>query len=136
MTAIEAIRQYFMDCPLLDADARINVNYIGVEPLEYIIYSDPMDPIYKRYSDGGVIKQYGFTFATLNYHSPEVIQQLENSGFYEDFSRWIEENNEKGVLPEVDGAQRIEVLTNGYLLNAEADRGQYQIQLKLLYLEV
>lgn len=135
MTKIEAIRSYFDVCPLLDTNARINIDYIGTEAIEYAIYSDPIDPVYKKYVDGGVIKQFGFTFTTLAYYSAELIQQLENSGFYEEFQKWIESNNEKGVLPDVEGALRIEILTNGYLIDAEADMARYQIQLKLIYME-
>lgn len=133
---IEKIRDYFNTCPLLDSRARLNINYLGVDAIEYSIYTDTIDPVYKRYADGGAIKQIGFTFTTLNYHSAELMQQIENSGFYDEFAEWIERNNDKGILPDIEGALRIEILTNGYLISAEADTAQYQIQLKLLYMEV
>lgn len=136
MTKIEAIRSYFDVCPLLDANARINIDYIGTEAIEYAIYSDPVDPIYKRYVDGGAIKQFGFTFSTLNYYTAELMQQIENSGFYDSFTEWIERNNDNGILPNVEGAVKIEILTNGYLIDTEADQARYQIQLKLIYTEV
>lgn len=136
MTKIEAIRSYFDVCPLLDANARINIDYIGTEAIEYAIYSDPIDPIYKRYVDGGTIKQFGFTFSTLNYYTAELMQQIENSGFYDAFTEWIERNNDNGILPDVAGAVKIEILTNGYLIDTEADQARYQIQLKLIYTEV
>lgn len=136
MTKIEAIRKYFDKCPFLDAQARINIDYIGAEAIEYSIYTEPIDPVYKTYADGGKLKQFGFTFTTLTYHGAELMQQIENSGFYDDFTNWIDENNKNGVLPEINGALRIEILTNGYLINAEADLAQYQIQLKLIYMEV
>lgn len=76
-----------------------------------------------------------FTFTTINYYSAEILQQLENSNFFEDFQKWIEDNNENYILPEVKGAIKIEILTNGFLLDAEADKAKYQIQLKLIYKE-
>lgn len=135
MTKIEAIREYFNKCPVLDEEARINVDYIGDEVVEYAIYSEPINPIYKEYVDGGKIKQFGFTFTTINYYSAELLQQLENSSFFEDFQAWIEENNQNNNLPLVKGAIRIEILTNGFLLDADADKAKYQIQLKLIYKE-
>lgn len=135
MTKIEAIRDYFNKCPVLDEEARINVDYIGDEVVEYAIYSEPINPIYKEYVDGGKIKQFGFTFTTINYYSAELLQQLENSSFFEDFQTWIEENNQNNNLPLVKGAIRIEILTNGFLLDADADKAKYQIQLKLIYKE-
>lgn len=135
MTKIEAIREYFNKCPVLDDEARINIDYIGNEVIEYAIYSEPISPIYKEYVDGGTIKQFGFTFTTINFYSAELLQQLENSSFFEDFQAWIEENNKNNNLPLVKGAIRIEILTNGFLLDAEADKAKYQIQLKLIYKE-
>lgn len=135
MTKIEAIREYFNKCPVLDDEARINIDYIGNEVIEYAIYSEPISPIYKEYVDGGTIKQFGFTFTTINFYSAELLQQLENSSFFEDFQAWIEDNNKNHNLPLVKGAIRIEILTNGFLLDAEADKAKYQIQLKLIYKE-
>ena len=135
MKIIEAIREYFNGCDLLDEDARINVDYIGDEVVEYAIYSEPINPIYKEYVDGGKIKQFGFTFTTVNYYSAELLQQLENSNFFEDFQNWIEENNKNSILPKVKGAIRIEILSNGFLLDANAEQAKYQIQLKLIYKE-
>lgn len=135
MKKINAIRDYFDKCPVLEDEARINVDYIGDEAIEYAIYSEPIDPIYKEYVDGGKIKQFGFTFTTINYYSAELLKQLENSSFFEDFQNWIEENNKNNILPDVKGAIRIEILTNGFLLDADADKAKYQIQLKLIYKE-
>lgn len=135
MKKIEAIREYFNKCPVLDEDARINIDYIGNEVVEYAIYSEPINPIYKKYVDGGTIKQFGFTFTTINFYSAKLLQQLDNSNFFEDFQKWIEENNKNNILPLVKGAIRIEILTNGFLLDAEADKAKYQIQLKLIYKE-
>lgn len=135
MKKIEAIRNYFNTCPLLDEEARISIDYVGSEAIEYSIYSNPVTPIIKRYVDGGKLKQYGFVFSTLNYYSAELAQQLENSGFFEDFEEWIENNNENEVLPEVEGAIKVEILTQGYLMNQEADTASYQIQLRLIYKE-
>lgn len=135
MKIIEAIRQYFNECPLLDENARINIDYIGLEAIEYAIYSEPIEPIYKKYVDGGSIKQFGFTFTTVNYYSPELAIQIENSGFYDEFNKWIEDNNKKDILPKVNGAIEIEILTNGFLLDVDTDKAKYQIQMKLIYME-
>lgn len=135
MRIIESIREYFKKCPLLDEEARISVDYIGVDAIEYAIYSEPIDPIYKKYVDGGSLKQFGFTFTTISFYSAEIMQQLENSHFFEDFQKWIEENNKNYILPEIEGAIRIDILSNGFLLDAGSDKAKYQIQLKLIYKE-
>lgn len=138
MTILEAIRKYFDKCPLLDPNAKINIDYLGNQAIEYAIYSEPIDPIYKQYVDGGAIYQHGFTFTTINYYTPELLQQIENSGFFEQFQAWIKDNNKQGILPQLPEGKypiRIEILTNGYLLDADNEVGKYQIQLKLIYKE-
>lgn len=138
MKIIESVRAYFDRCPLLDEEARIHIDYLGSEAVEYGIYAEPVDPIVKKYVDGGSLKQFTFTFTTINFYSPELMLQLENSGFYDDFAEWIEENNKKATLPTLKDGKlpiKIEVLTNGFLMDADADRAKYQIQLRLLYKE-
>ena len=48
---------------------------------------------------------------------------------------WIYENDLNGVLPVLDGheAISIEVLTSGYVFDADGDAARYQIQLRLIY---
>ena len=73
MKISEAIRSYFDKCPLLDSNARINIDYMGGNAIEYGIYSEPINPIYKKYADGGTVKQFGFTFTTLSYYGEQPL---------------------------------------------------------------
>lgn len=130
---IKKIRDYFNVCPLLDEDARINVDYWGNEPIEYTIYSEPSQTIVKQYVDGGSIRQYQFTFIIYANYSADLGQQLDNTGFLEDFSDWIEENNKKGILPAIEGAYTLEALGNGFPVAAEDKTIQFQIPLRVLY---
>lgn len=135
---IEKVREYILKCPLLDELARLNVDYLGVEPVEYTIDSQPTTPVLKRYTDGGVLKQYVFVFGSREYYGSDVLQNLENSGFFERFAEWIEEQSEKGNLPQLEGNKQaisMEVLTSGYLFSASEDNARYQIQMRLIYYE-
>lgn len=135
---IEKVREYILKCPLLDELARLNVDYLGVEPVEYTIDSQPTTPVLKRYTDGGVLKQYVFVFGSREYYGPDVLQNLENNGFFERFAEWVEEQSEKGNLPELGGNRKaisMEVLTSGYLFSASEDNARYQIQMRLIYYE-
>ena len=67
-----------------------------------------------------------------------AIQNIENSGFYEDFSRWIEEESSKGNLPILEGNREsleIKVSTTGYAFQTDDNSARYQIQLKLIYFQ-
>jgi hypothetical protein len=137
-TVIESIREYFDKCPLLKADAKLNLDYLGLEEVEYGIYSEPVNPLIKRYVDGDELKQHTFIFAVKNLMSDSYITQLENISFFDKFIQWIEENNKQRNLPKLEGkrqAQRLEILTNGYLIAQDEGKAQYQIQMRLIYKE-
>ena len=135
MSIIEGIRNYICTCPHLK-DGKLNVDYLGAEPTEYAVESIPSSGVIKRYVDGGTLRQYLFVFGSREYYSDKVLEQLEKSGFYEDFARWIEEQSEKGILPQLpEGliAQRVEVTSTGYMLDATEKNARYQIQCRLIY---
>lgn len=135
---IDSIRKYFLKCPLLDELARLNVDYLGVEPVEYTIDSQPTTPIIKQYTDGGALKQYTFVFGSREYYGADVLQNIENSGFFERFAAWVEEQSKQGNLPELENGKKaisMEVLTSGYLFSANEDNARYQIQCRLIYYE-
>jgi len=135
---IDSIRKYFLKYPLLDELARLNVDYLGVEPVEYTIDSQPTTPVIKRYTDGGALKQYTFVFGSREYYGPDVLQNIENSGFFERFAAWVEEQSKQGNLPELENGKKaisMEVLTSGYLFRANEDNARYQIQCRLIYYE-
>lgn len=135
-TIIECIWDYVMTFPELK-DGALLVDCLGSEPIGYTVETVPTDPIYKRYTDGSCIKQFLFIFASREYYGEDVIQNIENLGFYEHFADWIDSNNNSGLLPDLDGRTpvSIEVLTGGYAFNAENSTARYQIQLRLLYEE-
>lgn len=135
---IKQIRRYFLDCPLIDRYSKINVDYLGVEAVDYTIDSIPVEPILKQYVDGGALKQYLFVFGSREYYGDDTLQNMENSGFYQVFSEWIEEQNNIGNLPllsEGKEATSIEVISSGYLFDASESSARYQIQLRLTYYE-
>lgn len=135
MSIIEGVRNYILSCPYLNK-GRVNIDWLGATPTEYSIESTPTQPIVKRYADGGTIRQFNFVFSSVEFYGPDVLSNIENSGFYQKFSAWIEEQNKKRNLPYIGVGlipHSIEVTTTGYLYESSSDQGRYQIQLKLLY---
>ena len=55
--------------------------------------------IIKRYVDGSSVRQFEFIFASRESYGQEVLQNIENSGFYEHFADWIEEKNKASEFP-------------------------------------
>lgn len=70
---IESIRDYFLKCPYLEDDVRLSVDFLGDQPLEYGIYTEPISPTIKKYVDGDELKQFGFIFTTRSHMSGDLV---------------------------------------------------------------
>lgn len=110
---IQSIRDYVMTYPDID-DRRINIDYLG-NGMEYSIDPIGADPIYKRYVDGSCLKQFQFAFTSKEAYDGDARTGIANSGFYQDFAEWTEQNNLDDILPELGGhdAIRVDVLQSG-----------------------
>ena len=136
---IKALRDYISQCPYLyEFNKGINVDYLDNDSTTYSIEEVPCEPIIKRYINGDTKRQYDFIFASRESYGADVFQNIENSGFYEDFSNWIEEQSVKGNLPSLEGNKEsleIKVSTTGYAFQTDDNSARYQIQLKLIYFQ-
>lgn len=137
---IEAIRNFIRTCDCLkefeDEIVKVNVDYLDEDATCYSIEEVPTEPIIKQYVNGDSIKQYQFTFASREPYGRNVIQNIANSSFYEDFAKWIGDQNKIKNLPILSGgmeSQKIEVISNGYAFQTDEDQARYQIDLRLKY---
>ena len=136
-TIIESLYDYFKTCPLL-GDSKINVDYLPAGPVEYTIDAITGDPIIKRYARGAAQRQYLFAFGSREAYGPDVLQNIANSGFYEDFAAWLDEQTAIKNFPSLSAGQtpqRIEAQSTGYLFGADPDSARYQIQCRLIYFQ-
>lgn len=136
-TIIEAIQEYIKGCPLLDEYARaVGVDYLGKNPTCYSIETTPCDPIIKRYVNGDSVRQYQFMFVSRDAYGQQTRQNLDNLGFYERFSDWMESQSKARVFPCLPAGmtpRKIEALTVGYPMETDPDSAKYMIQCKLTY---
>lgn len=130
---INKLRNYFFELGIIDGNSNINVDFLSNEPIQYVIEPIPVEPIIKPYKDGGSLRQFVFQFGSREYFGADVIQNMANTEFYEDFSALIEDNNRKGVLPEIDGIQSIECLSNGTINEDNTSNAKYVIQMRITY---
>lgn len=130
---ISKIRQYFFDLGIIDENSNINVDFLSNEPIEYVIEPIPVEPVIRQYADGSSLRQFVFQFGSREYFGADVIQNMKNTEFYEDFSELIEDNNRKGVLPKINGIQSIECLNNGTINEDNTDNAKYVIQMRITY---
>lgn len=133
---IEYIRDIIKDCPLLEDDKRVNVDYVG-ENMSYSIDALPCDPIIEKYVDGGAKKQFQFAFTSKEEYDEDARVNIENSGFFEKFEEWLQKlGNWKNSLPDMEEKKfpiRFETLNKGYLYDIEESKAKYRIECRLIY---
>lgn len=138
---IESIRNFIrdMDClEMFNNAIRVNVNYLEPNVDTYSIEEMPIEPILKKYIDGSSIRQYAFIFTSREPYSSDVIQNIDNSGFYEKFADEIETKNDNEEFPVLDDnleTLEIKITSTGYAFAVSEDSAQYQINLRLKYLK-
>ena len=136
---ISCVRDYILACPHLEKLNNLGINFLDKKSNSFSIEEIPTKKIIGGpYVDGSSKRQFIFVVASTFDFSKELQNQIDNSGFYEDFSDWIEENNDKGIFPEMKNGyvpEEIEVDTSGYLYSIYNDlsKARYQIQCKFTY---
>lgn len=136
---IDSIRNYMRNLKCLDTfnnAIRVNVNYLEPDTDTYSIEEVPIEPIVKSYVNGDSIRQYAFIFTSREPYGVDVLQNIDNSGFYEKLADEIEEQNNNEIFPLLDNgleALEIKVTSTGYAFAVTEDTAQYQINLRLKY---
>lgn len=136
MKIIEAIRKYIGDLECMSTfESAINVNYLAGEVDSFSIEEVPCNPIVQRYLDGTAIRQFQFVFCSREPYGSEILQNIENSTFYEDFADEIESKNNEGILPLLANGEslKIEVISSAYTVSVTEDTSMYQINLNFKY---
>lgn len=136
---IQALRDYFLECPLL-VDNRINVDYLPEDTkrdgMEVSIDPVPAESVIRQYKNGGGRDQYVFVIGTVNDYGQNTLQNIENSGLYEELSKWLRVQSRQRKLPKLPAgleALSIEAQSPGYLFSAYADVAKYQIQCRIVF---
>lgn len=136
---VEALQAWFRTCPRLTSGAKVGVDWLPDEPLEYAIYATPTT-IRTRENVLGEevpldIQTQNFIFASKERFGADIGQNLNNQAFYESIIAWIWEQNERRNLPQIpNGTVKSIVPTlTAFIAEAGADTARYQIQLKLTY---
>jgi len=112
------------------------VDYLGQNPTEYSIVPLAGARIIEKYLDGGSLREFPFAFQAMLYTADDATR-LENNGFFEAFSDWLDSQTEAGTLPTLASGKtpiKIEALGWGYLFQeGESGTGIYNVQCRLEY---
>lgn len=133
---IDKLTEFISECPYLEPSVPVTADYLSEDAISYCIETSPSSTLIQTFIDGSSERQLSFTFSSKEIMSDYDSININNITFYENFTEWIEEQNKTGNLPELEGnlsALAIEVVSPGYVVQSEADRGRYCIKLKLKY---
>lgn len=134
---MEQVRAFLRTYPPLSND-KINVDFLPADARSYAVEAVPTKEIVRSYVDGSFVGQFLFVLASREYYGEKIRQQLDNLGFYEDFSHWLRAQTMAGNLPELGEGRKgltLEATTSGYAFHVSEDKARYQIQCRLEYFQ-
>lgn len=116
---------------------KINTDFLGIEVNNYSLDKIPTASVVEPYVAGGRLCRDVYSFRSRNPYSSERLSNLKNIGFFESFQRIISSNNDKGILPKIDGIISIECLNQGTFNYADESMktAVFDIQLQIIYEE-
>lgn len=129
---MELIKEFIETCPLLN-EGKVNLDYIKEKPQSYSIDETPSTTIIKEYRDGGTQNQITFDFSIQANFS--VLENIKNSRFCDEFTKWIKEQNKKENLPKIDGICWIKCTGRGTILQTTENTAIYVIPMQVVYEE-
>lgn len=114
---------------------RINADFLGIEVNNYSLDKIPTASTVQNWITGTSINRDIYSFRSRNAYSSDRIENLKNIGFFEQFESIIKANNNKGILPNIEGIQSIECLNCGSVATANTNTCEMDIQIQITYKE-
>ena len=135
---ITKLRTYLLsiiDVLVTNKKYQINANMLSNEPNNYSLDKIPTSSTVEEWTTGTKICRDVYSFRSRVGYSQDTIENLINVGFFEIFEKLISSNNEKGILPNIEGIQSIECLNCGSMNNANTNTAEFDIQIQITYKE-
>lgn len=137
--AIKAVQEWLKTCPLvagqLGNNVAFHIDYLPEDTTQFSIENSPGDPVLQEFFSGRR-KAKNYVLASRMEYSESIAQQAANSGFWDDFTDWIEAQSDAHNLPDLgEGrtAERVAVTNSGYIVTSEDGTCRFQIQIRLEY---
>ena len=103
----------------------------------YSVNTAKGEPVYKKYADGKVLKQYWFTVTMKALDTEDASRTVDGIGNCQYLEEWLEKQSLDGSLPEMEGVTpvRIDTVKSGYLDSREAGYVKYLMECRMVYLD-
>ncbi len=116
-------------------DFIVNVDFLDMNREDYSLNKVPGEVISEKWITGETINQETYYFISRKSYSVDVINNLENIGFFEQLYKIISDNNKEKILPDIKGIQSIECLNCGAMQSATPSTALFSIQIRIKYKE-
>ena len=137
-TRIAKLRTYLfeiIDTLTTNDKYQINADMLG-KVGDFSLDKIPTESTVQKWICGNEIHKDVYSLRSRKSYSQDVINNLSNIGFFEEFENTIKSNNDEGVLPEIDGIESIECLNCGTMNNNETNTAEFDIQIQITYREI
>ena len=116
---------------------KINADFLGIEVNNYSLDKIPTASEVETWLTGTKICRDVYSFRSRNAYSSDRLNNLKNIGFFEEFQKVINSNNDNGILPKIDNIESIECLNQGTFNYADKSMktAVFDIQLQRIYRE-
>ena len=116
---------------------KINADFLGIEVNNYSLDKIPTASEVETWLTGTKICRDVYSFRSRNAYSSNRLNNLKNIGFFEEFQKVINSNNDNGILPKIDNIESIECLNQGTFNYADESMktAVFDIQLQIIYRE-
>jgi len=135
-TRISKLRDYLItvvDVLINDTKYQINANMLSNDVNNYSLDKIPTASTVEKWVMGIERHRDVFNFRGRLPYSQEVINNLSNIGFFEDFEKKIDFNNKNGILPDIKGIESIECLNAGAMTSSTSNTAEFEIQIRIIY---
>ena len=137
-TRIDSLRKYL--CEIINTlstnkNFNINANMLSKNVNNYSLDKIPTSSSVEEDVVGNITYRDVYSFRSRKAYSQDIINNLSNIGFFEKFEYIVNSNNEKGVLPNIEGIESIECLNCGTLLSVDTNTAIFDIQIQIKYIK-
>ena len=136
-TRIAKLREYLfgiIDTLTTNREYQINADFLG-DVNDYSLDKIPTDVKVQKWIVGNEVHRDDYSFRSRKAYSQDMINNLKNIGFFEQFEDIIKYNNRKGILPDIENIESIECLNCGTLNSVDGTRATFDIQIQITYRE-
>jgi len=135
---ISKLRDYLfevIDTLAKNKEYQINADMLSNEVDNYSLNKIPVQPIVERWITGFTRYKEVYAFRSKMAYSQDVINNLSNINFFENFEEIIRQQNKEGNLPDIEGIESIECLNYGTMIQAGTNTAIFEIQVQIIYRE-